>query len=777
MKNNKILEVKNLRKTFSQSGNLIVASDDVNFVLNKGETIGLVGESGSGKTTIGRTIIGLHKPTSGQILLNGLNIGGKNLSSIEKEELKNNIQMIFQDPYSSLNEQKNIMSIVSEPVSILGLHTKRAKKLKTDAELVSDLFKNDLLEKYENRIIEFRKLANKEALKLYAKLENNFKTIKFNKKTKKANLDELMNEYFNEKRKTNMIISNNILSINVDLLSYLEEVKEKILKKDISREKKAYLNKKIKLQKIIDKGNHSNEWIKKHDEFIVMNNIFNEYKTFKKEYIHESNNAIKNEISRWDNNVNRVKNNSQMTSTYSQYNYLIVKKESMNYMLKASKEINETSFIVKEGLLESFDELYDSIKKILKNEVNKKIPTLKSNAKVIRLETIVYELIDKQVKDQKKKIFKDLILTKENVNEYIYSKYFKIKNNKFKTYKELVANKEATKNIFKKEKNKVDNTEIVKKAIAELKLLNEEIMQIKAKSEKKNATKLKVKADKWDAKFEIMTSKIVKLRTKFNTKFEATAEKIKELDLPGFNDLETKNSPHKFDKYMKSMVKKSNKENEAFDKELGRALKETEITIDFITNGGKQMNKMKKIILKSFVFNALEAAGLTKAHAYRYPHEFSGGMRQRVGIARAIISKPKIIIADEPIAALDLSIQAQIVNVLKELQKKDDMSMIFIAHDLSMVEYISDKVLIIHNGKIVEKGLTKEIFGNPIHPYTKNLLASTPDISNISKGFSKNTFESKYLDSYSIENAPTYHKITGTHFVLADERQFKKWKK
>ncbi|TCG11047.1 oligopeptide/dipeptide ABC transporter ATP-binding protein [Mycoplasma marinum] len=182
------------------------------------------------------------------------------------------------------------------------------------------------------------------------------------------------------------------------------------------------------------------------------------------------------------------------------------------------------------------------------------------------------------------------------------------------------------------------------------------------------------------------------------------------------------------------------------------------------------------MLVRNKVFKALEDSGLTKAHAFRYPHEFSGGMRQRVGIARAIITEPKIIIADEPIAALDLSIQAQIINMLKNLQKRYNMSMIFIAHDLSMVRYISDKILIIHLGKIVEHGKTEEIFKNPIHPYTKNLLSSMPDISKISKGFQDENFEPKYLEKYSSINVPKYYDITETHKVLADKEQIKKWK-
>ena len=122
----------------------------------------------------------------------------------------------------------------------------------------------------------------------------------------------------------------------------------------------------------------------------------------------------------------------------------------------------------------------------------------------------------------------------------------------------------------------------------------------------------------------------------------------------------------------------------------------------------------------------LEKVGLSPAHAERYPHQFSGGQRQRVGIARALIMKPKLIIADECISALDVSIQAQVVNLMKDIQAETGCAYLFIAHDLSMVKYISDRIGVLHLGNMVETGTTQEIFSNPQHPYTQSLLAAVP---------------------------------------------------
>src|SRR5690625_126345 len=129
---------------------------------------------------------------------------------------------------------------------------------------------------------------------------------------------------------------------------------------------------------------------------------------------------------------------------------------------------------------------------------------------------------------------------------------------------------------------------------------------------------------------------------------------------------------------------------------------------------------------KERVYELLEQVGLSKAHAARYPHEFSGGQRQRIGIARALAVNPKFIIADEPIAALDVSIQAEVVNLLKQLQQQHLLTYLFIAHDLSMIKYISDRIAVMYLGKLVELASSEDLYNNPLHPYTEALLSAIP---------------------------------------------------
>ena len=139
-------------------------------------------------------------------------------------------------------------------------------------------------------------------------------------------------------------------------------------------------------------------------------------------------------------------------------------------------------------------------------------------------------------------------------------------------------------------------------------------------------------------------------------------------------------------------------------------------------NNGKLNHDQKK----DKVVEVLESVGLSEAFLNRYPHQFSGGQRQRIGIARSLILEPKFIIADEIISALDVSIQAQVINLMKKLQKERNLTYMFIAHDLSMVRSISDRVAVMHLGHIVELGTVDDIYNNPLHPYTRSLLSAIP---------------------------------------------------
>ena len=170
----------------------------------------------------------------------------------------------------------------------------------------------------------------------------------------------------------------------------------------------------------------------------------------------------------------------------------------------------------------------------------------------------------------------------------------------------------------------------------------------------------------------------------------------------------------------------------------------------------------------------LRKVGLSPEHAARYPHQFSGGQRQRVGIARALIMHPKLIIADECISALDVSIQAQVVNLMKDIQQETSCAYLFIAHDLSMVKYISDRIGVLHLGYMVESGTTEEIFANPVHPYTKSLLSAIPH-PNPQVEKRRKSVPYDYATSGIDYARGTEHTVEGTHTVLATDDELAAW--
>ena len=173
------------------------------------------------------------------------------------------------------------------------------------------------------------------------------------------------------------------------------------------------------------------------------------------------------------------------------------------------------------------------------------------------------------------------------------------------------------------------------------------------------------------------------------------------------------------------------------------------------------------------IYELLETVGLNKEHANRFPHEFSGGQRQRIGIARALAVDPKMIVCDEPISALDVSIQAQVVNLLKDLQQQKGLTLLFIAHDLSMVKYISDRVAVMYRGKIVELGTPDDVYNNPVHSYTKSLISAVPIADPLNERAASIEADESYLrspvgDASEIKIVPTKPELTEyrpNHFV------------
>ena len=199
--------------------------------------------------------------------------------------------------------------------------------------------------------------------------------------------------------------------------------------------------------------------------------------------------------------------------------------------------------------------------------------------------------------------------------------------------------------------------------------------------------------------------------------------------------------------------------------------------VDYIVSEGL-MNVQKNLTQEereAKVSKALSEVGLLPEFASRFPHEFSGGQRQRIGIARSLIMEPEFIIADEPISALDVSIRAQVLNLLSALQKERGLTYLFIAHDLSVMRFITDRIAVIHKGVIVELAETEKLFAHPLHPYTRALLSAIPMPDPISE-------KQKVLEVYDpschdySEDKPKWTEIEDGHFIMANEKELAEYR-
>jgi oligopeptide transport system ATP-binding protein len=197
---------------------------------------------------------------------------------------------------------------------------------------------------------------------------------------------------------------------------------------------------------------------------------------------------------------------------------------------------------------------------------------------------------------------------------------------------------------------------------------------------------------------------------------------------------------------------------------------------EIISEGLVIQGERDKKVIEEKVFQMLELVGLVREHASRYPHEFSGGQRQRIGVARAVIMNPDLIIADEPVSALDVSVQAQVINLLNELRQRLGLTILFIAHDLSVVKYFSDRIGVMYFGKMVELADADELFAHPMHPYTRSLLSAIPLPDPIyEKNRQRIAYNPLASHDYTVDK-PTMREIIPGHFVHCNDAEEKSYK-
>ncbi len=197
---------------------------------------------------------------------------------------------------------------------------------------------------------------------------------------------------------------------------------------------------------------------------------------------------------------------------------------------------------------------------------------------------------------------------------------------------------------------------------------------------------------------------------------------------------------------------------------------------EIIAEGLRIAGEKDEKVIKKKVHDVLDTVGLQTEHAERYPHEFSGGQRQRIGVARALVVSPEFIIADEPVSALDVSIQAQVINLLDDLRHELGLTLMFIAHDLSVIKYFSDKIGVMYFGTMVELAPKRELFKNPLHPYTRSLLSAVPSPDPITERKRKRIAYDPTVHDYE-DDKPTLHEIKEGHFVHANQAELEEYKR
>lgn len=717
MSNQPILKVRNLEKYFKNKSVVVKAINDVSFDVMPGEIVGLIGESGSGKTTIGRALIRLIDDVSGIVSLDGKLISGPKISNKRKKFLHSNMQMIFQDPMSSLNPLSTVYDILKEPLVINKVANDEYIELCYNRKDVLNNFGYELEKWYLNEELENLRITKENLLNVQDFLNS------ITEKPDTEKLDEILTS------------TSNIIKITREFsdraIQKYEVFKEKTINKEITKDEKDLQDSKTEY---FEYKKYS-KYIPKYYEILKqVKDLRDQLKNFLDERL-DKKSALKL-VKNYKNSFVNL-NKTIYSKTMNEKNIQILNKNLIE--IAANKVLIE--YITKNqnslSLLKNED-IYDTLIRIKDVYKELNIPTLQrleDERKAI--EYVKSECNQKNLKSLLEEI--DQTSQKNYVKVLEERKVLQVKLENLE--KELIKNKiltnkqERSQNLLKLKKEYSKNKNEYNK---ELKIFLQSY-----KSEILNTNKT---ISKYKKEVRIETKKVRKIIKDINSSDKLENKKELEQLLNLIIEYKIVKNKNKFISHLLDVS-----------------------SLKFLSK-----HYIKEALISRKVFSILQEVGLKGENAYRYPHEFSGGQRQRIAIARALISKPKIIIADEPIASLDISIQAQILNLITDLCKKNNIAVIFIAHDLSVVEYLANKVNLLHLGKIVEKGDTKEVFSNPVHPYTQSLFDSIPKISNANIPFIAPSFVYKYLEDYEKE-LPKYVNINDNHIVLANSFQEKSW--
>lgn len=762
-------------------------------------------------------------PISIAMRKNHLKSINKNYKKQSKNWLYKNMSMIFQDPMSSLNPRKNVLELVSEPLAINKTISRDIKKLFKLYEETNPYFQNT----YKNQEFDLSKKYfipfYKNNIKLFEQtiLELNNLPFELNRASDLLGIiSDLEFNYKNSLKELNTFV--------LDIKDLVYKNHKKLIRGNIHPTEIKYYEteKKLKLEK---------QYLKLPKEYEDLKDILNKSQVRLKEYI-EKQKAVyelqnlpkfKSILNCLKSEIKSMQQDAKLTHSITDHLFkktdIFIKKDTYN----ALKEVIETYGA---GTNAYFDlDKMNNFCEFISNKIKSKYTDLtKDTAKLVELSTRLdtlsiseagqefiteilseYKNLYNKIEDELK-VLKDTdfieedVEVKQAINEMVESS-FQIKHaitieieHIQKTILNIIESMNRCKNAYKR--NKLETSEAYEIALKDFRIADiRRQMFVKEDNKEFRTTKLPY-INEQKVIIRELDNELYNIHKKLRV--------IVEQKLRGFIRLLHQDPKHnvenvfkeKLSHWMKAFSDDEKSKRNAADI-LKRNIKNSLTSISAvnfeITNSLETIalyrklrtknklkliscaHSLKNIVTRDYVYNALDEVGLKNEHAYRYPHEFSGGQRQRIVIARALISKPKLIIADEPISALDVSIQAQVVNIMKDLAKKHNITFIFIAHDLSMVRYASNRLIIMHKGKIVEKGDTNEVFNHPIHPYTKSLIKASPELSKIHVDLASFSSKLDYDKNYSINNRPEFYSVSDEfeHYVFATKEQIKKWKK
>ncbi len=775
-----LIEINDLSVNFSRGGKLFEAVKSANLKIYENDIVGIVGESGSGKTTLGRATISLWDHAKGEVKIDGRTLPNKRIKSVSDKNVwvYEAGQMIFQDPTSSLNRQQKVLDIVSEGIknfkTVEYESLKKVEELDKEIKNISDKIKYIEDEKFRNEFAT-KEAKNEEFSKLIANSKNKDFDTYVNDYAEYTELNEKLSSLKEELDKTKLNTKNEL-----DILKKKIKSEKLIVKEENENDweffKNAIEEAEDELKKISERNNKNPERVKAGIEKRLSHYV---------KYINKKSNKIDgkilNEIGFKDANVEPSKNKESIASMEK----WLENKKAKTKAISDKEEISKKE----QAILDEYRPLIAQVASLCEAV---KLIEVKNDELISIYNTrafdFLYEFIDDKIADRINylrnlvdDLDKRLILEEDKWNNHL------------KDNEDDPLNKEKEDSYNKAISYLEEYRAYLVSLVIEYRVLRVKYKEWLSDSIKTFSKKIKESNNKFELLAVSLTTWKGEQRKDYiernsAIKIKELERKVSELEI-SINDISTKYNDIED---ILGNVK------ETLSKEIEK-INSIQVTKD-VTNEEKDQIKqltsnMNNLILKKDTYEALtkqggllddeikrrvieilKIVGLNEEAINKFPDQFSGGQKQRIGIARTLISNPKLIIADEPISALDVSVQAQVINLLKELHEKLGLTMMFIAHDLEMVHYISTKIVVIYRGNIVEYGDADKVYKSPKHPYTQSLIAAMPSLKVIGKKLEVSEY--KWSDhAYNEFSGPKLHQIEEDHFVFGTEKEIKEWTK